>query len=245
MNLALVVLSTILTVAAPGPQVTVDVTTLDAAAPTVVQVSGSGFQSVPGGFGGIYVLFGWVEDPAGGTWRPSAGGLTGEQLRYAPDVETAENAGHQRFVAFPGSSTSVEANGGEMTAEGTWATSLTVPGSTFTAVDRAGAEVVVDCLQVTCGVITIGAHGIENATNETFTPLTFAATEPTPTVSAPTPTATATPDPSPTGVAAPTAPAPAPVGPLAAGAAVLAAAGAGTAWVVRRRRSDDGTPPQT
>src|SRR5699024_8890086 len=30
-----------------------------------LELSGSGFQSVEGGFGGIYVLFGWVDDPSG------------------------------------------------------------------------------------------------------------------------------------------------------------------------------------
>ena len=33
-------------------------------AQTELTVTGSGFQSVQGGFGGIYVMFGWV-DPAG------------------------------------------------------------------------------------------------------------------------------------------------------------------------------------
>ena len=30
----------------------------------------------------------------------------------------------------------------------------------------------VDCRKVTCGVITVGAHGVANANNETFTPVT-------------------------------------------------------------------------
>ncbi len=40
---------------------------------TPITVSGTGFQSVQGGFGGIYVFFGWVDDPAGGSWAPSRG----------------------------------------------------------------------------------------------------------------------------------------------------------------------------
>lgn len=141
---------------------------------TALTVSGSGFQSVEGGFGGIYVLFGWVEDPAGGTWRPSRGGVTGDDLRYVPDSEQAQNQGFQRFVAFPGSQTEESANGGVIAADGSWSVTLTVPGPQFQALDRSGAATTVDCLQVTCGVITIGAHGVVNASNETFTPVAFA-----------------------------------------------------------------------
>lgn len=143
------------------------------AAGGVVTVSGAGFQSVQGGAGGIYVVFGWVDDPEGGSWRPSEGGATGADYLYAPDTEDAQNAGFQRFVAFPGAGTAVAANGGEIAADGTWTTPLTVPSAQFEAVDRAGAAVPVDCTQVQCGIITFGAHGIKNATNETFTPVTF------------------------------------------------------------------------
>lgn len=141
-------------------------------APTRVQVSGTGFQSVAGGFGGVYVLFGWV-DPASDGWRPSAGGVSGVQYRYAVDVQGQENAGYQRFVAFPGSTTAVEANGGEVAEDGSWSTDLTIPGATITALDADGGTVEVDCRVVTCGVITIGAHGVANANNESFTPVTF------------------------------------------------------------------------
>lgn len=56
---------------------------------TEVSLSGSGFQSVPGGFGGIYVFFGWVEDPSGGSWRPSNGGRTGGGLPLRPGLRGA------------------------------------------------------------------------------------------------------------------------------------------------------------
>lgn len=160
---------------------------------TVLTVSGTGFQSVEGGFGGIYVVFGWVDDPQGGTWRPSLGGLTGEDYLYVPDAESADNAGHQRFVAFPGSDTASAANGGLIAADGTWSTTLVVPEAQFDAVDRSGATRTVDCLEVTCGVITFGAHGVVNATNETFTPVTFTTagtTSETATADAAEPTAT-------------------------------------------------------
>lgn len=146
----------------------------DTASSTVLTVSGTGFQSVQGGFGGIYVFFGWVDDPAGGTWTPSRGGVTGEDYLYVPDSEARDNQGYQRFVAFPGSDTADAANGGVLAADGTWSATLTVPGPTFQAVDRAGNPRTVDCLEVTCGVITIGAHGVTNANNETFTPVAFA-----------------------------------------------------------------------
>jgi hypothetical protein len=144
--------------------------------PSTLRVSGSGFQSVQGGLGGIYVMFGWVDDPAGGAWRPSNGGLTGEDYRYVPDSESASNEGHQKFVAFPGADTEAAANGGVLAADGTWATELSVPGPRFTSQDRSGATTEVDCTQVQCGVITIGAHGVTNATNETFTPVSFGGT---------------------------------------------------------------------
>ncbi|ACQ82118.1 hypothetical protein Bcav_3876 [Beutenbergia cavernae DSM 12333] len=143
--------------------------------PTTVQVSGSGFQSVQGGFGGVYVFFGWVSDPGGGSWRPSQGGRTGEDLVYVPDSESADNAGYQRFVTFPGSSTAHAANGGELAADGTFALSMVIPGPTFTGQDRAGNASAVDCREVTCGIITVGAHGVVNANNESFTPVEFVA----------------------------------------------------------------------
>jgi hypothetical protein len=142
-------------------------------APTSVQVSGTGFQSVPGGFGGVYVLFGWVDPASGDGWRPSAGGVTGTQYRYAVDVQGQENAGYQRFVAFPGSTTAADANGGVVAEDGSWSTDLTIPGATLTALDADGGTVEVDCRAVTCGVITIGAHGVANANNESFTPVAF------------------------------------------------------------------------
>ena len=140
---------------------------------TALSVSGSGFQSIQGGFGGIYVLFGWVDDPAGGSWKPSNGGSTGVDYLYVPDTEAKDNQGYQRFVTFPGSGTAAAANGGELAADGTWSLQMRVPGPTFEAVDRDGDVQAVDCREVTCGIITIGAHGVINPSNETFTPVEF------------------------------------------------------------------------
>lgn len=144
----------------------------DADFATDVTVSGSGFQSIPNGFGGIYVLFGWVDDAAGGSWRPSAGGVVGTDYRYVPDAESADNNGFQRFLAFPGSQTESSANG-ILGADGSWSVSMVIPGAVFESQDRDGRVSEVDCRRVTCGIITIGAHGVKNANNETFTPVSF------------------------------------------------------------------------
>lgn len=139
-----------------------------------LKLSGSGFQSVEGGFGGVYVLFGWVDDPSGGGWRPSKGGATGADYRYVYDDET-KPAGYQLFVTFPGSSTAYAANGGEIASNGTWNGTIKIPGEKFTSYDRAQNETEVDCSDVQCGIITIGAHGVTNANNESFTPIDFSA----------------------------------------------------------------------
>ncbi len=136
---------------------------------TEVTVSGSGFQSIPNGFGGLYVFFGWVD---GGAWAPSQGGATGSTYRYVYDDES-NPVGYQLFVSFPGSSTEYAANGGELAADGTWSGTMKIPGSSFESYDRNGDVTPVDCLQVQCGIITIGAHGVVNPSNETFTPITF------------------------------------------------------------------------
>lgn len=138
---------------------------------TEVTVSGTGFQSIPKGFGGVYVLFGWVSD---GGWKPSAGGLVGTDFRYVPDSEALDNQGFMRFVAFPGSDTESTAHA-VMSADGSWSVSMVVPGASFESQDRSGNTSSINCREVTCGIITFGAHGVKNANNETFTPITFSA----------------------------------------------------------------------
>jgi hypothetical protein len=136
---------------------------------TELQLNGSGFQSIVNGFGGVYVLFGWVD---GDGWQPSQGGSTGADYRYVPDDES-NPVGYASFVSFPGSSTEYAANGGILAEDGTFSATLRVPGATFTSLDRSGAASEVDCTVVQCGIITIGAHGVPNANNETFTPISF------------------------------------------------------------------------
>ncbi|GAA1531132.1 hypothetical protein [Nocardioides humi] len=140
---------------------------------TELTINGSGFQVVKGGFGGVYLMFGWVKNPGSGSWKPSKGGVTGEDYRYIPDAENAaQNQGYLKFIAFPGSSTASEANA-ILNKNGSFRIKLTVPGPTFQSVDRTGKVSTVDCTKVTCGVITIGAHGVKNPANETFTPVRF------------------------------------------------------------------------
>ncbi|GLB64661.1 hypothetical protein NCCP2495_25400 [Dietzia sp. NCCP-2495] len=133
--------------------------------PTTFTVSGSGFQAIEGGFGGVYVGFGWVN---GSSWGPSKGGTTGNAYDYVPDDQSKNNKGYQAFVAFPGSSTAGEAQG-TMGSDGSFRVQLTVPGPTFTG---AGGKRI-DCLSMTCGFFTWGAHGVRNGANESFTPVTF------------------------------------------------------------------------
>ncbi|GAB2885735.1 hypothetical protein [Nocardioides pacificus] len=172
--LLLSVLAALLVVPAPAQasaRVSIDAAgsgaAIDASYSTTLTVSGRGFQSVRGGHGGIYVWFG----TASGSWRPSKGGVSGEDYVYVPDGEARANQGFQRFVAFPGSDTADSANGGTMSETGDWSAELLVPGPVFEAVGRNGTVRTVDCRRVTCGVITVGAHGVKNATNETFTPV--------------------------------------------------------------------------
>lgn len=138
---------------------------------TTLELSGSGFQVIDGGFGGIYAMFGVV---IGEAWQPSAGGAFGDNYRYVQDEQTADNAGYQLFLPFPGSSTEESANGGVLGLDGTWSAELVVPGPVIETLDAAGDVVEVDCREETCGVITIGAHGVVNPTNETFTPVVVA-----------------------------------------------------------------------
>jgi hypothetical protein len=152
---------------------------------TSVKVSGRGFQSIKGGYGGIYVFFGTVK----GTWQPSKGGQTGRDYFYVPDSESKSNQGFQKFVAFPGSDTEDAANGGTLKADGTWSTTMQVPGATFQSLDRNGKATTIDCRKVTCGIITIGAHGVANSRNESFTPVRFKSLYGS---SSPSPSATAT-----------------------------------------------------
>jgi hypothetical protein len=157
--------------AATAPaRVTITPGTADPEYATRLSLRGAGFQAVKGGFGGVYVVFGWVD----ARWRPSQGGVSGQDFVYVQDSEDKNNHGYQRFVSFENGGTLSAANGGVVRADGTWATTLIVPGATFPAQGRDGGVRQVDCRAVRCGVITFGAHGVVSPQNETFTPVTFA-----------------------------------------------------------------------
>ncbi|HEY0248185.1 MAG TPA: hypothetical protein VGC45_07970 [Gryllotalpicola sp.] len=150
--------------------VTVSPGTADPDYATTLTLHGSGFQPLAGGWGGIYVFFGTVS----GTWQPSKGGVSGVDYLYVPDTEAKDNNGYEKFVSYQDGGTLSAANGGIINPDGTWSTALIVPGAKFKAVGREGAPEEVDCLRVQCGVITIGAHGVVDDRNETFTPVSFA-----------------------------------------------------------------------
>ncbi|GAA4804232.1 hypothetical protein ACFQ0K_11485 [Nocardioides caeni] len=137
---------------------------IDATYATTLTVEGRGFQSVRGSSGGVYVFFGTVS----GRWQPSQGGDSGEDYLYVPDSRSSANQGYQRFLAFtPGTSGA----SGSIKQDGSFSTTITVPGATFKAVGLNGRARTVDCRKVRCGVITIGAKGVHNGNNETFTPV--------------------------------------------------------------------------
>ncbi len=107
---------------------------IDSRYSSTLTVTGRGFQSIKGGHGGVYVWFGTVD----GRWQPSKGGKSGVDYVYVPDSESKSNAGFQRYVAFPGSDTAASANGGTLSADGSFTVRLLVPGPTFQGVGRDG-----------------------------------------------------------------------------------------------------------
>lgn len=143
---------------------------------TIVTLSGSGFQYLPNAPGGIYVSFGVVADPSTNSWAPSQGGKSGETFGYA------STGGTTILVSFAGGS-SAEAANALIEADGTWTAQMKIPGSSFPSISgnphagEATEGATIDCLQVQCGVITFGAHGMVNANNESFTPVSFVTPE--------------------------------------------------------------------
>jgi hypothetical protein len=161
-------------------------TSLPANGTTTITVTGRDYLVPPHGpgvdvFGGVYVLFGWA---AGAAWGPSNrnssnnNGAFGSTYSYPGDGGDAstrdDGTGRVRFVSFTAGGMSGEATQFHMDANGNWSTTLTVRSSTFSFIDPAtGDPKTVNCQQVRCGVLTIGAHGKASATNERFVPVTF------------------------------------------------------------------------
>lgn len=167
-------------------------------------------------FGGVYVFFGWVADPArfGPSIRNSENndGTFGVSYAYpgnGGDGDTRDDgSGTMRLVSFTPGGESGEATDFHMDDNGNWSTTLRIYGSTFTTTSLATGETTsYDCTVVQCGIFTIGAHGKASATNERFVPIAFDAAVGVgvPQVVEPT-AAPTTPPPAPT--AAPTTPVP-------------------------------------
>jgi hypothetical protein len=92
---------------AAGARVQVSPATADPDYATTLTLRGCGFQSVPKGYGGIYVLFGWVAD---GAWQPSKAGRQGhgrevsawrslEQTNFAPAEPSKISWPYRRVLA--------------------------------------------------------------------------------------------------------------------------------------------------
>lgn len=165
--------------------------TFPADQPTVVTVSGNGYLVPPhiegnDVFGGVYVFFGWVGDPAsfGPSTRAQGNGQGLPGVSYAHPGESGgaetrdDGTGTIRLVSFSGGGVSGEATPFHMTCHGgSWITEMTVPGATFAMFDPVTSQTLTyDCTALAsgqCGFFSIGAHGVPNATNERFFPVTF------------------------------------------------------------------------
>ncbi len=133
----------------------------------VVTLTGTGYPTSRDGNtnGGFYVLFGWVDSGLGEGWKPSQGGSSASTFTYAKDGLPAGS--YQRAVNFPGAG--FEPGQITMDAGGNWTMEFPIASSQFTSAQ----ERAVDCYQVQCGIITIGAMGGINAGGEVFTPVYF------------------------------------------------------------------------
>lgn len=192
-----------------NPRLAIDQNNISPTGVTEVTVRGYDYLVPPHApgtsvFGGVYVIFGWVSNPAsfGPSQRTSSNnhGTFGESYLYPGTGGDAnlrdDGSGLVRLVSFTDGGDSGVATEYHMDDEGNWVTKVKIFGSTFSAFDpRTGTTHEVDCTQVQCGVFTIGAHGKPSATNEKFTPLDFRA-----------PATTTTPPPPPTTTVPTTAP---------------------------------------
>jgi len=177
-----------------NPGLSLSTSTLPANGRSTVQVTGTDYlvpDHVEGAsvFGGVYVLFGWVQP--GTTWGPghrnstSNNGTFGVTYAYPGDnggVDTRDDGtGVIRLVSFTPGGESGSSTDFHMDAAGNWSVPLVINGSTFTYKNNVtGAQTNVDCQVVQCGVFTIGAHGKSSKTNEVFTPITFVGAPPPP-----------------------------------------------------------------
>ncbi|MBL3698283.1 HtaA domain-containing protein [Leucobacter luti] len=133
-----------------------------------VRLEGTGFPTTGSdgtNFGGLYVLFGWVDPAAGANWGPGSGGTSGRTFTYTQDIEPQGT--YQSMVSYPGNTT--VPGFPTLSADGAFEMELPILGSRFES--QQGIDV--DCYEMQCGVMLIGAHGKTNALGEVFVPVYF------------------------------------------------------------------------
>lgn len=134
----------------------------------LVTLSGTGFPTAGrdgSSFGGLYVLFGWVDPEAGEDWGPGHGGASGHTFTYTQDIEPQGT--YQSMVSYPGNTT--VPGFPEMDANGDFEMEFPLMASRFES--QQGMDI--DCYRMQCGVILIGAHGQTNPEGEIFVPVYF------------------------------------------------------------------------
>jgi len=134
-------------VAANGPAVTVEPAGPLPQGTQTITVSGSGFDPVGNHGNGVYVVYGPI--------TPAPG--------YYMDASV--------YAAFKWVHPTGQASGAEapMAADGSFSTTLDIPSSFATQTGQ------VDCAAVACAVITFGAHGSQDRSQDTCTRVTFVA----------------------------------------------------------------------
>ena len=132
-----------------------------------VTLEGTGFPTSgkQGTFGGLYVLFGWVDPAAGDDWGPGHGGATGQTFDYAMDP--VEQGTYQSMVSYPGNTT--VPGFPMMDSSGNFEMEFPLLASKFTG----AGQNEIDCYRMQCGVILIGAHGAQSPEGEIFVPVYF------------------------------------------------------------------------
>ena len=133
-----------------------------------VTLRGTGFPTLGAdgaNFGGLYVLFGWVDPAAGANWGPGSGGVSGRTFTYSQDIEPQGT--YQSMVSYPGNTT--VPGFPTLAADGSFEMELPILASRFES--QQGMDV--DCYTMQCGVLLIGAHGKTNAQGEIFVPVYF------------------------------------------------------------------------
>ncbi|WP_217135411.1 HtaA domain-containing protein [Leucobacter chinensis] len=137
-----------------------------------VHLKGTGFPTTAengSNFGGLYVLFGWIDPASGDTWGPGHRGVSGKTFTYSKDIEPAGT--FQSMVSYPGNTT--VPGFPMMDSAGNFEMDLPLIASRFES--QHGIDI--DCYRMQCGVMLIGAHGQKQAKGEIFVPVYFTDTQ--------------------------------------------------------------------